>query len=161
MYIDALNLPFKKNSVDVFICSHMIHHVANPYNFLSKALECLKPGGMILISEVNTSLLFRFLLRIMRHEGWSYIVNVFSSSSICNDPNDKWSANCAIPQILFNDINKFEKVFKGSKIVHKKLTEALIFPISGGVNAKTITINFPSIILKFIDKVDLLLIKSL
>ena len=25
--VDAMNLPFEKNSVDAFICSHMIHHL--------------------------------------------------------------------------------------------------------------------------------------
>ena len=155
--IDALNLPFKNNSIDVFICSHMIHHLANPYNFLNKAINCLKPGGLILISEVHTSFFLKILLRLMRHEGWSYDIDVFSSKSICNDPSDLWSANCAIPEILFADKNKFEMKIKNTKIIHKKLKEFLIFPISGGVIAKTKTINLPYWFLKIIHVLDVVL----
>ena len=34
----------------------------------------------------------RFLLRLMRHEGYSYDVNVFDENCVCNDPADPWSA---------------------------------------------------------------------
>ena len=63
-HVDALNLPFSQNSVDVLICSHMIHHLAHPLNFFENAYQVLKPGGMILISEINTSFLMRFILRM-------------------------------------------------------------------------------------------------
>tara|TARA_Y100001968_G_C19375131_1_gene727208 strand:+ start:493 stop:1251 length:759 start_codon:yes stop_codon:yes gene_type:complete len=159
LHIDALNLPFSANSVDAFICSHMIHHLANPYNFLNSALNCLKPGGLIIISEVNTSVSLRMILRLMRHEGWSYEVDVYSPDSICNDSSDPWSANCSIPQMLFEDSNRFEKVFTNSKIIHSKLTEFLIFPLSGGVISKSKTINLPIFILKIIHILDTILIK--
>lgn len=159
MNIDALNLPFDENSVDVFICSHMIHHLANPYTFLNDALKALKVGGLIVISEVNTSFALRFLLRLMRHEGWSYDINVFSPDQICNEASDPWSANCCIPQMLFKDIKKFQREFKNCKIIHKKLTEFLIFPLSGGVIAKTKTINLPLFLLKLIDYIDKILIR--
>lgn len=157
--IDALNLPFKENSVDVFICSHMIHHLANPYTFINDALKVLKIGGLIVISDVNTSLSLRILLRIMRHEGWSYNVNIFSHDAICNKASDPWSANCAIPQMLFKDVKKFHDTFKNSRIIHRKLTEFLIFPLSGGVIAKTKTINLPLFALKLIDLLDKFLIR--
>ena len=110
--IDAMNLPFKKNTIDAFICSQMIHHLYNPNNFLKSAIDCLKPGGLIIISEINTSFICKLMLRVMRHEGWSYDVDVFSSDSICNNPSDLWSANCAISEMLFSNEKRFENHFK-------------------------------------------------
>lgn len=159
--IDVLNLNFEAESVDAFICSHMIHHVANPFRFLKDAYKCLKPGGLIIISDVNTSIFYRIVLMIMRHEGWSYNVNPFSKSEICNDPLDPWSANCAIPQILFKDKKVFEHKFPGFTIIHKKLTEFFILGISGGVIAKTKTKNLNINILKILHFIDTLLIKIL
>ncbi len=158
MYVDALNLPFEKDSVDVFICSHMIHHLANPYSFLKKAIKCLKPKGKIVISDVNTSLFMRLIIRIMRHEGWSYKPNVFSPIAICNDPADPWSGNCAIPQLLFSDKNLFKCHFPDVEIIHFKLREFFIFPLSGGVIARSKTINLPNYLLFVIDIIDKLLI---
>ena len=132
----------------------MIHHVANPYKFLKKAIYCLKPKGKIIISDINTSLFMRLIIRIMRHEGWSYDRNVFSSESICNDPSDPWSGNCAVPQMLFSSKYKFKKYFPEVDIVHFKLREFLIFPLSGGVIATTSTINLPKYILNLIDILD-------
>jgi 2-polyprenyl-3-methyl-5-hydroxy-6-metoxy-1,4-benzoquinol methylase len=47
--VDALHLPFAAGSVDVFICANMIHHLASPVRFLDTLLECLRPGGLLLI----------------------------------------------------------------------------------------------------------------
>ncbi len=157
--VDALNLPFEDESIDVIICSHMIHHLALPKVFLSEISKKLKPGGRIIISEIHTSLTMRVLLKMMRHEGWSYDVDVFSSTQIANKPDDRWSANCAIPELLFADTTKFEKQFNSLKIVHKEYTEFFIFPLSGGVISKVKMIELPTFMLKIIDFVDKLLIK--
>ena len=158
LYVDAMHLPFPDNSVDVLICSHMIHHLAYPVRFFEGASRVLRPGGLILISEINTSLMMRFLLRIMRHEGWSYEVNVFDKNEIANDPSDPWSANCAIPEMLFQDKQYFEKSLPQFKVVRNELTECLIFPLSGGVIARSPTILLPVTVLRVIDKIDQFLI---
>lgn len=157
-YVDALNLPFPPNSVDNLICSHMIHHLANPKKFFKNALKALKPGGSIIISEIETSIATRILLRLMRHEGWSYDVDVFNENIIANDPKDPWSANCAIPQLLFSDSKKFEKEIPGYEVIKNELTEFSIFPLSGGVIAKSPTINFPKPVLHLFNFLDKLLI---
>ena len=157
--VDALNLPFEPNSVDVFICSHMIHHVAYPITFLKNLTKSLKSNGVILISEVNTSFMFKILLRIMRHEGWNYNVDVFDTSCPANNPDDPWSANCAIPELLWGDDNKFEQEIKELKIERNELCEFMIFPLSGGVISKTATINLPISVLKVLHSIDSILIK--
>ena len=103
----------------------------------------------------------RTLLRLMRHEGWSYDVDVFDDNSVTNDPADPWSANCAIPQLLFSDPARFEREMPGLKILRKELTECLIFPLSGGVTAKIPMIQFPRWVLRALDRVDRALIRAL
>ena len=158
IYVDAMNLPFPDGSVDVLICSHMLHHLAYPMQFFEGASRALRPGGLILISEINTSLLMRFLLRLMRHEGWSYDVNPFDRNEVANDPSDPWSANCAIPEMLFRDEHRFEDNLPQYRVVHNQLTECFIFPLSGGVIARSPTINLPLVLLKMIEKLDRFLI---
>ena len=156
--IDAMNMTMADNSVDIFICSHMIHHVAKPKVFLKSLEKKLVPGGLILIQEINTSFLMRVILYLMKHEGYSYKKNVFDEKSVSNNPSDPWSANCAIPELLFKNTQLFEKNIP-LKIIYNSLNEFLIFPLSGGVISKTKTINLPMFILKIIDCFDRLLIK--
>lgn len=158
-YEDALNLSFGSNSVDAFVCSHMIHHLSQPSLFLKQALDCLKPGGIIVISDVYLSLALRFILRSTHHEGWSFDVNVLSEQEICNKPDDPWSGNNAIPKLLFKNKKLFESTFKGSEIIHYKLCEFLLFPISGGVITKVRTFNLPKYILNIIYRLDCILVK--
>jgi len=157
--VDALNLPFEKESVDVLICSHMLHHLASPMKFLSDVYDALRPGGLVLIVEINTSLFLRFLLKIMRHEGWSYEVDVFSDDEVCNRADDPWSANCAIPELLFSDEKKFENSIPGFKIIRNELFESMLLPLSGGVIAKTKMVQLPVWLLKGVEKFDSLLVK--
>lgn len=156
--IDALHMPFENNSVDVLIASHMIHHLSKPVLFFEEVKRVLKPGGFLLISEIHTSFFMKFLLKKMKHEGWSYEIDIFNKELIANDPRDPWSANCAIPEILFADKNKFETIFPGLELIKKEYSEFLTFPLSGGVIATRKTVNLPKFILKLIDLIDNMLI---
>ena len=157
--VDALNMPFEDSSMDVIISSHMIHHLATPQKFFSEVKRVLKKDGYLIISEINTSLLMRFLLRIMRHEGYSYAIDVFDKNVIANRAEDPWSANCAIPEMLFSDEEKFIIKIPGFRFVKNELCECILFPISGGVISKTFTINLPKALLKIICLIDFMLVK--
>ena len=157
--VDAMRLRELGETFDVVICSHMIHHVANPITFFADLATIVKPGGLVLINEIHTGLLMRLLLRIMRHEGWSYGVDVFDPKVVANDPRDPWSANCAIPELLFRDLPRFEQATGAFKVERFELNECFIFPLSGGVIARTGTINLPTPVLKVVDGLDRLLIK--
>ena len=156
---DALNLPFDDGSIDAVISSHMIHHLAKPVVFFREMIRVLKPGGYVVIQEINTSMLMRTLLRVMRHEGWAYDVDVFDEETISNDPADPWSANCAIPYLLFHNPSRFEREFPELKIIKNTLCEGFIFPISGGVIAKAKTCQLPIPVLKAVDALDEALIR--
>lgn len=155
---DALNLTMPDSSVDVFICSHMIHHLAHPIKFFLGAKEKLKPNGLILIQDINTSLVMKILLYIMRHEGYSDKIDPFDINLVANQIDDPWSANCSIPKLLFTNERRFEKL-TNLRIVLNKLNEFMIFPLSGGVTAKSKTIIFPYQFLKLIDAIDGILIR--
>jgi len=156
--IDATNIDLPDSSYDIIIASHNIHHFYSPYKFFMECQRILKPGGFVLIQELHSSLLMRILLRLMRHEGWSYNVNVFSIDEIANDPNDLWSANCAIPELLFKNHDVFEENFPKLKIKEHKMSECLLFPLSGGVISKVKVPEMPTVILKLVLAVDKLLI---
>ncbi len=151
---DAMNPPFAPQSIDVIVCSHMMHHMAKPVTFLRLVHPLLKPGGRIIIQEINTALFMRALLRLMRHEGWSYDVDVFNENEVTNDPADPWSANCAIPEMLFRSSGDFEARVPGYKVVKNTLNECLLFPISGGVIAKTPMPELPGAVLKAVAALD-------
>ncbi|HNR86823.1 MAG TPA: class I SAM-dependent methyltransferase [Spirochaetota bacterium] len=151
--VDALNMPFGDSSLDYIVSSNMIHHLATPHRFFTECSRVLRTGGMLIVQEINASLAMRAILRVMRHEGYSYDVDVFSETSICNDLADLWSANCAIPNLLFDDIGEFERRFP-FRAVHQRYTEFLVFPLSGGVIAKKRTVNLPVWLLRGIDAFD-------
>lgn len=157
--IDATNMEIDSDSVDVLIASHNIHHFYSPYKFFTECERVLRKDGVVLIQELNTSLMLRALLRVMRHEGWSYDVDVFDKNCYCNDKNDLWSANCAVPEMLFTDSTAFEHTFTNFKIESNELCECLIFPLSGGVISKAPVPEFPRFLLRAILSFDQLLVK--
>jgi len=155
--VDALNMPFEDSSLDYIVSSNMIHHLAKPYIFFDECSRVLKKDGKLIIQEINNSLMMRAILKIMRHEGYSYDIDVFDKDNICNDPIDVWSANCAIPNLLFDDMIKFEQNFT-FKCIYHEYSEFLIFPLSGGVIARKRVLNLPENVLKSIDSLDNILI---
>lgn len=157
--IDAHDLPFADESLDAIICSHMVHHLAKPTTFLAHVRKKLKPHGVLIIQDLHTSLMLRVLLRLMRHEGWSYDVNVFDESTIANDPTDPWSANCAIPELLFGNMQKFIEEISGFRFVKNQLNESMLFPLSGGVIARTRTIQFPTNFYRVVQVIDRILVR--
>lgn len=52
---DLKSLPFNEGTFDVVFCFHVIHHVHPIEKALSEAKRVLKPGGKILILEMNTN----------------------------------------------------------------------------------------------------------
>tara|TARA_B100000780_G_scaffold176070_1_gene123372 strand:- start:2103 stop:2900 length:798 start_codon:yes stop_codon:yes gene_type:complete len=157
--IDALNTGFKKESFDFVVSSNMIHHVPYPTKFFEEMSRILKPGGKLIIQEINCSFFMKLLLRVMRHEGFDYTIDVFDKNKVCTDENDLWSANCAIPNLLFDDIEVFKSKFKYFKVEHTSYSEFFLFINSGGVISKTSYIPLASILNKLVRITDSVLIK--
>jgi SAM-dependent methyltransferase len=121
----------------------MIHHVPFPMRFFSEMSRILKPGGHVLIQEINASLGMRMMLRLLRHEGYSFEAPVFDRNVVCTDPNDLWSANCAIPNLLFDRPEAFERQVPDFAVERNTFSEFLLFLNSGGVIAKTVYVPLP------------------
>ena len=51
---NIFTLPFKPNSVDVLICSGVLHHTPDPRGGYEELLKRVKPGGYIVIGLYNT-----------------------------------------------------------------------------------------------------------
>ena len=157
---DAMAPSFRDGSIDVIICSHMVHHMASPVTFFEKVHPILRTGGRIIIQDLNTALLLRLLLRMMRHEGWSYEIDVFDKDAVTNDPDDPWSANCAIPELMFESAAEFEARVPGFRVVKNDLNECLLFPLSGGVISKTAVPELPASLLQGIRWLDRKLVRA-
>lgn len=155
--VDALNMPYESGSLDFIISSNMIHHLAHPYQFLDECYRVLKPGGKLLIQEINGSFFLRLILKLMKHEGYNYNVDPFDKSCVCNDPENLWSGNNVLPNLLFDNQAVFEQHFR-FKILRQQYSEFFIFPLSGGVTAKTKTIQLSRGMLNFFNALDNLLV---
>jgi SAM-dependent methyltransferase len=140
---DAHLPPFSPDSVDCVICNQVLHHFSKPSVFLDKIAEIIRPGGYLLINEPESSFLLRLILRSLRHEGWSYEIDPFDRESICVEADNPWSGNAAIANVLFSDPSKFETLFPRYRIERNELCEFLVFLLSGGVTAKTLTLPLP------------------
>jgi hypothetical protein len=95
----------------------------------------------------------------MRHEGYDFTINVFDPNLICTDPNDLWSANCAIPNLLFDNKEKFHNKISDFKIIKDSHSEFFNFINSGGVISKTFYVPLPEIILGIFKNIDDILSK--
>lgn len=155
--VDAMATPFEPASLDFVVVSNMIHHVAQPICFFTEVDRILKPGGRLLVQDMHASLATRLLLKTMRHESYSFGVDVFDPSAVCNDPNEPWSANCAVPTMLFRDTARFEAAVPRFQLVSRRYTEFFAWLNSGGVNAKTFYIPLPSGLLRATGWLDRLL----
>ena len=153
--VDALNTGFDSETYDFVVNSNMIHHVPYPVLFLEEMHRILKKGGRLIIQDINCSLVTKLSVFLMRHEGFDFTANVFDTNNPCTDENDLWSANIAIPNLLFDDVNKFQILFgKYYDIIHHSYDECLTFINSGGVIAKTRHIPMRNSVLKRIHKID-------
>lgn len=151
--VDAMDMPYPDNSLDYIIASNVIHHIAYPVVFLNEVKRVLKPGGYLLINDVNCGLLMRLLLKTLKHEGYSYNKDVFSRTEPVNHPNEPWSGNNAVCDLLFNDrIEFFNRT--GLSIIKDQPDELFTFLLSGGVSSEFKTIQLPIWALKLFQKLD-------
>lgn len=153
-FVDALATPFEDGRFDFVIASNMIHHVPYPPKFLAEVRRILKPGGKLLVQDVTCSLLMRAMLHLMRIEGYSYDVDVFDDRVPVNDPDDLWSGNNAVPDMLFDDEARFHRHVSGFRIIHRGFSEVLVYLASGGVTAKTFFLPLPTWCLRVLNWID-------
>ena len=82
----------------------------------------------------------------MKHEGYDLTANPYYNFKEYKK-TDPWASNVAFAKLVFSDQKKFEKRFPTLKILENSFSEFFIFMLSGGVIAKTFTINLPKILI--------------
>ncbi len=156
--VDAHALPYADASVDVLIANNVIHHLAYPDRFFREAVRVLRAGGHLLVQECNCSLTTRIALRATGHEDYDFSADPFDPERPCNDPADPWSANCAIPNLLFDDLDRFRARYPQFAVVESAHSEFFIQFNSGGVTATVPYVPLPQPALRILDAIDAVLI---
>lgn len=156
--VDAHELPYPDSSVDALIVNNVIHHLAFPDRFFRGAARVLRPGGHLLVQECNCSWTTRIALRATGHEGYDFSADPFDATRPCNDPADPWSANCAIPNLLFDDLARFGKRYPEFAVVDSGMSEFFVQFNSGGVTASVPYLPLPWPVLRVVDVIDTILV---
>jgi len=158
--VDALAMPYAEGSIDVLIANNVVHHLATPPLFFAEAARVLRPGGHLLLQECDCSLTTRLAIRLTGHEAYDFGVDPFDPGAVCNDPADPWSANCAIPNLLFDDAQRFERAFRTFRILEQRRSEFFVYFNSGGIVGRAPYVPLPSAALRLLDYVDTVLVRA-
>lgn len=153
--INALDTGFKNKTFSVVIASNLIHHIAYPAKLFKEVHRILKPNGIFIVQDVNCSFLMKIAILVMKSEGYDFCVDVLNNKKPCNDENDPWSGNNAIPNLIFDNFKNFNDSLENKfEIISSQKNEFLSFINSGGVNLKTFYIPLNDALNKFIIKLD-------
>jgi SAM-dependent methyltransferase len=137
--VNALNLPFKSNSLRAIVMTNVLHHIPQPDKFFRSARMCIHPGGRIIMIEPWVSSWSKFVYSKLHYEPF--------------DPNvEEWcfpsqgplsGANSALPWILFyRDKDLFSQAFPEWSIHRIKLMMPLRYLLSGGVSLRGLMPDF-------------------
>ncbi len=158
--IDAQNTGFDNESFNFVIASNMIHHIPYPIKFFREMNRILKKNGKLIIFEAYCSIIFQLVTLVMKHEGFDFTIDVWDEENPKSDIDNAWHGNIAVPHLIFDDKNKFDKnLGKYFKLEYEKLTECTIFLNSGGVTSKTSFIPMNNFLLKILNFIDIILVK--
>lgn len=159
--VDAQKTGFSGNSFDYIISSNMLHHIPYPIKFFEETHRILKKDGKLIIEEVTCSLILQLVTILMKHEGFDFTVDPWGKTKPVTDEKNVWSGNIAVTNLIFDNINLFEKkVGNLYKIEHHKHYECLIFLNSGGVCSTTFYIPLNNFFLNILNKIDNFLTKA-
>ncbi len=158
--IDAQDTGFPNENFDFVIASNMVHHVPYPIKFFREMNRILKKDGRLIIFEPYCSILLQLVTILMKHEGFDFTVNPWDNKIPKSSESDAWHGNIAVSNLIFDDKKKFDSQLGNFfKIEYEELTECLIFLNSGGVTSKTFCIPLNIFFLKFLSKIDDILVK--
>ena len=159
--IDALNTKFNNNSFNYIIAAHVLHHIPYPIKFFKEMHRILKTNGRLIIHEAYLSVLLQFIIIMMKHEGFDWTKDIWNETMPAIEDEDLWSGNNAIPNLLFDDKNAFNKnLGTFFKIEYDKILHCFTFLNSGGVTSKTFYIPLNYFFLNVLDKIDYIFTKS-
>ena len=140
---NALNMPFKEESIDMLFLHNVFHHIPDVEKFLNDANKVLKKGGLIYIIDPHKSFFSKIIYKYFHHEKFDTL-----SSWKFNSADPQRDSNQALAWIVFErDLDFFKARFKNLEIIEKKYFSFLTYLVSGGFNYK---IRIPMFFLKIL-----------
>lgn len=150
LVVDALNMPFEKNSISAVFALNCFHHLTDPTKFFNELERVLVQGGGCVLIEPYHGPLARVFYK-----------NLFDSETFDRSTID-WTnynqgvmtgANQALSYIVFKrDIKKFNALFPKLEIVKTSVFNNYVrYLLSGGLNFKKIVPTRLEFIIKFIE----------
>lgn len=135
---NALDMPFEDNSIAAFVMVDVFHHVPDSEKFISEMNRCLKPGGLIVMSEPCTTWWSKFIFKNFHHEP-------FNEKGDWKIPGTgpMSDANGALPYIVLErDRKEFDQKFPLLNIELIKKHAPMSYMLSGGVSMIQLVPNF-------------------
>lgn len=137
---DAMQLPFRDQSINNIVMLDVLHHIPLPLRFFSEAQRVLQSGGRVIMTEPFISPLSGLCYRFSHLEPVDMDAPLFRSQSnpIGEDPvavigSGAFASNQAIPTLLFFRYQRlFERRFPQLAIVHRGVHSTMVYPISSG-----------------------------
>lgn len=131
--LDATALPFRDGSLRGVAMTNVLHHLPDVRQFLSEAVRCTRPGGMLLMIEPWVTPWSRFVYGSLHHEPFDP-----ESNSLGVAPGKPLSqANGALPWIVFErDRSRLAAEFPSLEIVSIRPIMSIVYLLSGGVSMR-------------------------
>jgi len=130
LVVDALNMKFKEESVDIFFLHNVFHHIPDVEKFLNDAKKALKKGGLIYIIDPHKSFFSKIIYKYFHHEKFDT-----SSTWKFKSEDPQLDSNQALAWIVFErDLDLFKIKFKNLEIIEKNYFSFLTYIVSGGLN---------------------------
>jgi len=91
---DAEDLPFKKNSFDIVICSQSFHHYPNPQKFFDCVSKVLRPGGKLILRDMHLWKLLSYFVNYIElpflNRLWYWDVRIYTKSDLQKLCDNSW-----------------------------------------------------------------------
>jgi SAM-dependent methyltransferase len=131
--VDAMELPFKDNSIDGIIAKDILHHVPNPEFHFSEIDRALKHGARIVYIEPNWNLISRFVFTCFHPENFD-----LKQKDWVRESRGPMDSNQALAKIVFErDLNQFNEKYPRLKVQIFDPIYGISFLLAGGVYSRS------------------------
>jgi SAM-dependent methyltransferase len=135
LVLNGLSLPFAAGTLRGIAMTNVLHHVPEPRRFFSEALECVRPGGTIVMVEPWVTWWSTFVYTRLHHEPFRTDVPDWEFPSA----GPLSGANGALPWILFErDRQRFEQEFPLWSVEVIAPMMPFRYVLSGGVSLRSL-----------------------
>lgn len=151
--LDAIELPFKNESLSAITFLNILHHISQPSLFFKEVVRILKPEGKLVFTEPHISFFSRSIYKYFHHEYFDFNVDI--EEGILNKDKNRplTEANIALPEVILTRYKSYlAKKFPSLCIKSINYHSFLIYYLSGGVNYKSLVPDFSYPIFYILEK---------